>query len=697
VQDVQVMSTSAGKTFFKVTANRSLKGLTVDGDSISSNMVRYIEINYDDDQKQIKIVSIYTTKLNEKEDLRNWWNGLSEGWREIFGKDLMVAPGLMLSSVENYNDTVAMVDTMPVLIQDSRIYGLFLKIVDKKSIDLSVNLMVSNLEPLAKLSQITTINLSNTPVSDLMPLRNLNALENLDISGTQVSSLDPLKYCNYIKELNLSRTGISDVSIVSSFPALEVLDISETEISDLAPLAELTNLRTLLINNTPVSDLGSLDELKKLQILDFSNTAVTDVEPLEDLGALRTVMFNQTNVNTLKPLSNLPFLERIYCDQTKIRKDNAVQFMIDHPGVVVSFATTELEGWWKAMSPEWQKIFYIYRELDAKPTSEQLHSLMTIDSLNINGRSAITSLSPLSKLPRLRWLSCSLTPVSSLDPLRDLLNLSFLNAKSTGITSVEPLAALAKLTFLNLDNTKVTDISPLTRLHGLELILADNSGVTKKEANEFMSKNPGCLVISQTYENTNWWKTLPAPWKDVFKEEIKIKQDPDKYQLQQIASLTTLAIQGNSGITSIQPVIFLSRLEELRFEDTRITSLEPLRRTTWLKRLGFRKNRITDLSPLSNLRGLMELDFSNTQVEDLRPIENLANMEVLKFSGTPVKNLKYLSHMLKLQEMEFYNTRISKIDVLNNMKKLKSITIFHTKISSKRVDKFKLLHPGCKV
>ncbi len=697
VQDVNVMSTSAGKTFFKVTANRSLKGLTVDGDSVNSNMVRYIEINYDENKKQIKIVSIYTTKLNEKEDLRNWWNGLSQEWREILGKDLKVAPGLMLSNVENYNDTVAIVDSMPILIQDSRIYGLFLKIVDSKSIDLSGNLMVSKLEPLAKLSHLTTINLSKTPVSDLMPLRNLNALENLDISGTQVSSLNPLKYCNYIRELQLSNTGITEISIVSSFPGLEVLDISDTDVSDLEPLAELTNLRTLLINNTPVRDLGPIRDMKKLQILNFSNTQVTDIKPLEYLEALQAVTFNQTDVNTLKPLTDLPALERIYCDQTKIRKDNAVQFMIDHPGVVVSFAPTQLERWWESMSPEWQKIFYIYRKLDSKPTLEQLHSLMTIDSLNISGRSEIKSLSPLTELPRLRWLDCSLTPLSSLDPLNNLLDLSYLNAKSTGITSVGPLAALAKLSFLNLDNTKVTDISPLTRLTKMELILADNSGVTKVEANEFMVKNSGCLVISQTYENSNWWKALPDPWKDIFKKKLKITKDPDKYQLQEIASLNSLSIKDNPRINSVQPVLFLSLLTEFRFSDTRVTSLDPLSRMKWLKRLGFPKNAISDLAPLSNLRGLIELDFENTQVEKLRSIENLTNMEVLKLSGTPVKNLKYISRMTKLQVVELYNTRINKIDELNNMKNLKSIKIFNTRVSSKRVDRFKMLHPGCKV
>jgi len=208
VQDVSVMSNHAGQSYFKATANRSLKGLTIDGDSVNTNMVRYIEINYDENKKQIKIVSIYTTKLNEKEDLRNWWNGLSQEWHTIFGKDIKVDDGLMLSQIEHYNDTVAMVDGIPVPFKDSRLYGLFLRVADSKTLDISGNSTLTNVEPISKLSHLTALNLSNTMVSDLMPLRNLNALEILNISGTKVIVLDPLKYCNQIRELNISNTAI---------------------------------------------------------------------------------------------------------------------------------------------------------------------------------------------------------------------------------------------------------------------------------------------------------------------------------------------------------------------------------------------------------------------------------------------------------------------------------------------------------
>ncbi|MBN1198033.1 MAG: hypothetical protein JXA23_01685 [Bacteroidales bacterium] len=697
VQDVNVMSNHAGQTYFKVTANRSLKGLTLDGDSVNTNLVRYIEINYDENKKQIKIVSIYSTKLNEKEDLRNWWNALSQQWHEIFGRNLKVDEGLMLSQVENYNDTVAIVEGNPVPIRDSRIYGLFLQIADSKTLDLSGNQTVTDLEPLTKLSNLITLNLSGTPVSDLMPLRNLNSLENLNLSGTRVNTLEPLRYCNHIRELRLNNTSLTDLSILVSFPMLEVLDISSTGISDLKPLTELYQMRMLQMNQTMVKDLSPLAGLTKLETLDFSDTPVTSIDALRSLDALESVTFNNTRVNSLEPLAALPSLRKIYCDQTQVKKDKAVQFMIDHPGVVVSFASSELEAWWRQMPEEWQKVFFLYRTLTNPPTREQLHGLMTIDSLNINGRTLITNLNPLTELPRLRWLDCSMTPVTSLDPLDDLLNLGYLNAKSTGITSVVPISALANLKFLDLENTKVTDISPLTRLTGMELILADNSGITQSEANDFMTRNPGCLVISQTYENTSWWKSLPAIWQDVFRQAVGFKQEPDKFQLQQIANLKNLVIKDDQSISSLQPVVFLSRLEELRFSDTKITTLEPLSRMTWLKKLGFSKNAISDLTPLAGLTGLVEIDAENTQVEDLKPIENLANLEVLKLSGTPIKNIKYLANLRKLEVFEIYNTKISNIDVLNGMKNLKSVKIFNTRISSKRIEKFKTEHPGCKV
>jgi Leucine-rich repeat (LRR) protein len=697
VQNVEVKTNIDQQTYFYVTTNRNLSGITVNGDSVNSNKVRYFEINYDDSKKELKIVSVYTTKLNEKEDLRNWWNGLTDEWHGFFGKEMMVQEGVPLGKVSHFNDTVAIVDGMAVPITDSRIYGLFLKVVDSKDLDLSGNASVSDLTPLSKLSSLVSINLSNTAVNDLMPLRNLNSLEVLKCAGTGVSSLDPLKYCTHIREVDISGTPFTDLTTLTSFPGLEVLDISRTKVASLEPLKDMVKMQELRLTGTTVSSLSPVAGMTSLALLDFSGTQVADLTPLKDLKSLVKIWFDKTPVKTLAPLDGLTSLQSVYCDNTKIGNSDAVSYMLGHPGVVVIFATTELTTWWNSMTPEWKKVFSYYVSMDNPPTKEQLHALMTIDSVNIDGRTAITSLEPLVQLPRLSKLIFPNTSVADLTPLKELKQLRVINACNSKVSSLEPLRDHQKLTTLLLDYTAVNDLEPVSALPELELVRADNTGLTLKEGNAFIDKNPSCRFVFQTYENTTWWKALDGAWKDALLKQAGLSGEPDKFGLQAIAGMEKLVIEQNPQISSVQPVLYLSRLKEFRFSDTRVTTLEPLRQMNWVTILGFPKNPIVDLSPIGGLKQLKELDFENTQVEDLQPIMNLPNLEVLKMSGTPVKTLKYISLMKKLTVVDLYNTKISSMDVLDEMPNLKSVKIFNTKISEKKVAAFKLKHPGCEV
>jgi hypothetical protein len=390
-------------------------------------------------------------------------------------------------------------------------------------------------------------------------------------------------------------------------------------------------------------------------------------------------------------------IKKIYCDNTKVDPDHALQFMLKHPDVDVVFESAALSKWWTNLQPEWKKVFNLYRQLDNAPGSEQLHHLITIDSLDISGRMAITSLDPVSILTRLRVMFCPNTSIISLDPLKDLHELTNINANNTKIASVQPLAKLTNLTVLSIDHTAVNDISPLNTLKNLTLIYADNTGLTLFKANEFMEQNPGCLLISQTYENTQWWDGLSKAWKDEILRNFNYTGTPDKIQLQKIAGTDKLIIKDDPDIISLEPAVFLSRLKELEVSDTRVSSLGPLSRMTQLENLRVSKNPIIELNPITPLINLRELDFSNTQVEDLMPIQNFRFLETLKFGGTPVRNLKYLQNLRSLKVLEFYNTKINNLDVLETMTSLKSLKIFNTKISEKRVTKFKMTHPVCEV
>jgi hypothetical protein len=697
VQDVSVLKNDIGQTYFKVTANRNLKGITVNQDSVNSNKVRYFEINYDDSKQELKIASIYTTKMNEKDDMRNWWNGLSENWKLIFGKDQQVDANVPLARVSSFNDTVAMVNGAPVKTDAGRFYELVLHIILSKEIDISGNASLTDLEPLAKLSSLKKVLILNTPVTSLMTLRNLNQLEELDISGTQVASLEPLRYSNHLRSLKMKKTPVLTLDVLSGLTALEILDFSGTGIDNLQPLSELTALKDLRFSDTRVSDLQPLSGLTNLEVLYFSHTPVANISSLKNLSNLSLVFFDNTGVTSLDVFENLPAIRKIYCDNARIDPERALQFMLKHPAVDLVFESDALAKWWESMPAEWKKVFNLYQKLDVSPSPEQLHHLITLDSLNINGRMAITSLDPVSKLSELRILECANTAVTSLDPLKDLLELTRINATNTKIPGVQPLSKLTNLSLLTIDFTGVNDISPLKNLKNLNFIYADNTGLTLAKANEFMDENPHCMVISRTYENNQWWSQLSQAWKDALLKYFGITGMPDKLQLQKIAGTEKLVINEDPGIISLQPVVNLSRLKELEISDTRVSGLEPLSRMTQLQVLRFPKNPVTQLDAISTLSNLQELDFSNTQVEDLLPIQNLLSLETLKFGGTPVKNLKYLQNLRKLKVLEFYNTKIGNLDVLEPMTGLKSLKIFNTRISEKRIAKFKMTHPGCEV
>ena len=60
--------------YFKVHALRTLSALTIQNDSIYNEQARFIEIVVNPDLRELKIVSIYTTKINEKEENIKWIN-----------------------------------------------------------------------------------------------------------------------------------------------------------------------------------------------------------------------------------------------------------------------------------------------------------------------------------------------------------------------------------------------------------------------------------------------------------------------------------------------------------------------------------------------------------------------------------------------------------------------------------------------
>ncbi len=91
----------------------------------------------------------------------------------------------------------------------------------------------------------------------------------------------------------------------------------------------------------------------------------------------------------------------------------------------------------------------------------------------------ISDLSPLVKLPKLRWLDFGLTPVSDLSPLADIKSLRKLTFQNGGIKDISQLAGLTQLTFLDIAyNWTIPDLSPITKLTNLEIFVANSNDIS---------------------------------------------------------------------------------------------------------------------------------------------------------------------------------------------------------------------------
>ena len=171
---------------------------------------------------------------------------------------------------------------------------------------------ISDVSPLANLTQLTWLNLWDTAVSDVSPLANLTQLTRLELVSIPVSDVSPLANLTQLTYLRLDFTPVSDVSPLANLTQLTWLSLEGTAVSDVSPLANLTQLTTLWLKfATAVSDVSPLANLTQLTTLHLISTAVSDVSPLANLTQLTTLWLTGTAVSDVSALTSLTNLESL--------------------------------------------------------------------------------------------------------------------------------------------------------------------------------------------------------------------------------------------------------------------------------------------------------------------------------------------------------------------------------------------------
>ena len=718
IDDIQPQTNENGETYFKVTMMRTINGHNIVGDTVFNTCKRFMEINVDPSKKDMKIVSMYTTKPNETEELRTWWNRMPSAWKVYFGENQFIIDSIAIKDIIHiYRDSIVVVDdslvestlacNMPVL------YEKLTNFTKITNVDVSQNPYIHSLDPLYELSDLQNLNCSGTDVEDVYPIRNLNKLNNLDISNTAIKDISDLRYTNDIKNLkaenlrlsnieiiglyhkliNLSLAGsdVENVSVLSNCEMLTDLDISNTKVTSLDSVVLPQSLHYLNISNTAISDLTPLENLENLQLLVIDNTLVTDLSPISNLNKLNELQCRNTSISDIMPLKDMQNLVRIYCDNTQIDSEKADLFKKENRNVMVIYETQALQEWWDGLQVFWKTTFAKQNNTDVNPTPEELHTIISMKSLTLEP--FFQDAMPIERLTSLETLDLENTKIVDLTPLHGLHNLKYLNIKNTKINDLRPIENLTNLLEINIENTNISDLTPLANMSHLSLVKAENSKVKSEQVFNLKIAHPNVTIIYQTNELRTWWNMLDNGWREVFRNTVDIDTNPTTEQLQAVADIEEIEVDTRIVISSLEPLTKLMFLKKLIIKDNHITDLSPLSNLSLLNELQIDGNAINDLTPLMENRKLEVLSIENTNVTDINAIENMSGLRVLDIANTKIKNIKVLAKCHTLEELNIANTNIKTLSPVANTSSLRYIKAIGSKVKNKEIEALRQRRP----
>jgi len=739
ILSVDLLQDESDHAYFKIQTLRTLKGNNINKDSIYNEQLRFIEVALNPDLRDLKIVSIYTTKINETEENIAWWNNLPISWKEILGKNESIAGHIEFSRVLNiqsefiliealqdtiaydeieldYCDSLGMdfnmnqLDTL-LIASDStgncykeQVENALNRILSLKELDLSNKLYITQLAPLNKLTELHTLNISGTLVNDLYPIRNLVDLQDLNISNSQVNNLDALIYSMALQNINLSNTSIYSLEAIRNLIHLRLIDISNTHIddiyplaglinlsdikmqstmvTDLEPLAKLYSLNYLSIDNSPISDISNLSALPELKILSCNNTMINSLKPLSQLNNLNILYCENTEILSLKPLDKKPNLSKIYCDNTLLGEEKALKFMNDNPHVLVVYESRKLKKWFYSLSQEWQLIFSSYVDINLKePTKEQLHHVASISKIDISGNKNINSLEPLARIQNLKILDAHSTNISSVEALSELRELDKVDLSHTKITSISSLRNLYSLDNINLSNTKIENLdafksSPSLKKLNIESTLVNDLSPILKLTSLRELKADNTKVDDKQFENF----IIENPKCIVLYQSNELKEWWK--DLNSVWTQFYMSQQGWNKEPDNIKLHHLAKQEKLNISNNRdIKDISSLKIFKFIKDLTINGTQVSNISILADFTRLKTVDLSQNPIENIDILGNIKSLNSIRVSNTPIDQLDWITPLTHLQFLDISGTQIKKLKSLSSLYMLETLIAYNTRIS----------------
>ncbi len=696
IREVKPGQKENGEVFFLASLDRTITASGLNGEKITNTKPRFVEVNLQENSQDLKIVSIYTTKVSRDEELKAWWNGLTPSWKTYFK--------------ERFSLTAS----------DSADLDMLYRFVSIDSLNLSGNKSIRSLAPLSELRDLKVIDISGTNIVDLGPISNVTFLESLNISGTPTSDIQFIKYSDRLKYLDLSNTQVDSIAellnlknlislkiqkapivsfaVLNEFQNLEELDLLESGFNNAENIKSLKKLKKLVLARNYLVNFSSLAELTSLTYLDLSETNLQELTPLSEMSELEILDITKTPVSDLNPIANLPKLRKISADETQITPTIADNFVRTRPSVLLIHHVKDLESWWDGLSSAWKQVLKRNNPLitSDQPSIEVLTQTVMVNKIDLDS-AGIETLNPITRLVNLSEVDFSNNHlIDDLLPLSELKKLNRIVGKNTSVTDLSSITEVQGLELIDLEGSPIKSIKPLLGLPKLTYLNVNEADFFTEEVPELLLIKPDLTIVYRTSELESWWMEMNSEWRDIFRSRFSLPESPSTEQLHILTSRAELTLE-RVGIQDLSPLQVFSNLRKLVVFDAPLTSVTHISGLRLLTSLRLSRVPVVDFLPISGLAKLEELDISNTGIEALEPLTYLLELKRLNLSGTNLKTLKGLETLYNLEELDVASTNLRSLKPLDGLSNMKQLICFNTRLTSRAVDSFRSSHPECEV
>jgi Leucine-rich repeat (LRR) protein len=191
-------------------------------------------------------------------------------------------------------------------------------------LDLDYNYALADISPLSSLVNMVELDINRTLIADLSPLANMKRLDDLDLRwNPNITDISPLAGLTSLRVLELETTGVADISPLVSLTSLRVLQLSggwnisemrgmPLPVTDFTPLSALTDLEELQLRGNDIEDISMLAGLTSLQILDLHSNKISDITPLSGMVNLQDLRLSYNQITDVTPLFELSNLNELW-------------------------------------------------------------------------------------------------------------------------------------------------------------------------------------------------------------------------------------------------------------------------------------------------------------------------------------------------------------------------------------------------